>query len=68
MTTNDKIRIEKIQYDIGREAARISASSSGKIDKHENLAGEEVLSHSQKRVIQQTKFTYSPLLTHLKNK
>ena len=68
MTTNDKIRIEKIQYDIGREAARISASSSGKIDKHENLAGEEVLSHSQKRVIQQTKFTNSPLLTHLKNK
>ena len=34
MTIDDKIRIEKLQYDINREAAKISALSSGKIDKH----------------------------------
>ena len=37
MTTDDKIRDEKLQYDINREAAKISALSSGKIDKHEYL-------------------------------
>ena len=31
MTINDQIRDEKLQYDIDREAARISALSSGKI-------------------------------------
>ena len=30
----DKIRNEKLQYDIDREAAKISALSSGKIDKY----------------------------------
>ena len=34
MTIDDKIRIEKLQYDINREAAKISALSSGKIDKY----------------------------------
>ena len=34
MTIDDKIRIEKMQYDINREAAKISALSSGKIDKY----------------------------------
>ena len=33
MTTDDKIRDEKLEYDINREAAKISAISSGKIDK-----------------------------------
>ena len=35
MTIDDKIRNEKLQYDIDREAARISALSSKKIDKYE---------------------------------
>ena len=30
----DRIRDEKVQYDINREAAKILASSSGKIDKY----------------------------------
>ena len=30
MTINDQIRDEKLQYDINREAAKISALSSGK--------------------------------------
>ena len=34
MKTNDKIRDEKLQYDINREAAMISAVSSNKIDKY----------------------------------
>ena len=35
MTIHDKIRDEKLQYDTNREAAKISALSSGKIDKYE---------------------------------
>ena len=34
MTTEEKIWDEKMQYDINREAAKISALSSRKIDKH----------------------------------
>ena len=40
MTTEDKIKDEKLKYDINREASKISALSSGKIDKHEYLTGE----------------------------
>ena len=40
MTTDDKIMDEKMQYDINREAAKISALSYGKIDKYEFLTGE----------------------------
>ena len=57
----EKIKDEKIQYDINREAAKISASSSGKIDKYEYLTGEEILPSDQSRIIKQAKFTYSPL-------
>ena len=39
MTTDDRIRDGKLQYDINKEAAKISALSSGKIDKYENLTG-----------------------------
>ena len=61
MTINDKIRDEKLQYNINREAAKISALSSGKIDKCEYLTGEEILPYNQQRIIEQAKFTYSPL-------
>ena len=61
MTIDDKIRDEKLQYDINREAPKISALSSGKIDKYEYLTGEEILSSDQRRVIEQVKFTYSHL-------
>ena len=59
MTIDDQIRDEKLQYDINREAAKISALSSGKIDKYEDLIGEEI--KGEMRVIEQAKFTYSPL-------
>ena len=42
MTTDDRIRDGKLQYDINKEAAKISALSSGKIDKYENLTGKEI--------------------------
>ena len=47
MTTEDEIRDEKLQYDINREAVKISALSSGKIDKYEYVTGEEILPSNQ---------------------
>ena len=61
MTNDDKIRDEKPKYDINREAAKMSALSSGKIDEYEYLIGEEILLSDQSRIIEQTQFTYSPL-------
>ena len=61
MTIEDQIKDEKLQYNINREAAKISALSSGKIDKYEYLTGEEILPPNQQQIIQQAKFTYSPL-------
>ena len=61
MTIEDQIKDEKLQHDINREAAKISALSSGKIDKYEYLTGEEILPSNQQQIIQQAKFTYSPL-------
>ena len=61
MTIEDQIKDEKLQYDINRKAAKISALSSGKIDKYEYLTGEEILPSNQQQIIEQAKFTYSPL-------
>ena len=61
MTIEDNIKDEKLQYDINREAAKISALPSGKIDKYEYLTGEEILPSNQQQIIEQAKFTYSPL-------
>ena len=61
MTINDQIRNEKLQYDINREAAKISALSSGKIDNFEYLTDEEILPSNQQQIIEKAKFTYSPL-------
>ena len=56
-----KIKDEKLQYHINREAAKVSALSSGKIDKYEYLTGKETLPYYQRRVIGQNKFTYATL-------
>ena len=61
MTIEDQIKDEKLQYDIDREAAKKSALSSGKVDKYEYLTGEEILLSNQQQIIEQAKFTYSPL-------
>ena len=60
MTIYDKIKHEKLQNDINREAAKISALSLGKINKYEYTTGEKILPSDQSRTIQQAKFTNSP--------
>ena len=61
MTIDEKIRDEKLQYDINREAAKISALSSNKIHKYEYVTGEEILPSINQQIIEQDRFTYSPL-------
>ena len=61
MTINDQIKDEKLQYNINREAAKISALSSGKLYKYEYLTGEDILPSDQQQILEQTKFTYSHL-------
>ena len=68
MTIEDKIKDEKLQYDINKEAAKVSALSSGKFDKYEYLTGEEILPSNQQQIIQQAKFNYSHLGKAFKNK
>ena len=53
MTINDQIRDEELQYDINREASKISALSSGEIHKYEYLTGEDILSPYQQQIIEQ---------------
>ena len=59
--TIDKIRDQKLQYNINREAAKTLALSSGKNDEYEYLTGEEILPSNQRQIIEQTKFANSPL-------
>ena len=56
MTINDQIRDEKLQHDINREAAKISALSSGKIHKYEYLTGEDILPSNQQQIIEGSNF------------
>ena len=56
-----RLKLKNFQHDINGEAAKISAFSSGKIDKYEYLTGEEILPSDQRRVIEQAKFAYFPL-------
>ena len=58
---NDQTRDEKLQYDINRKAAEISPLWSGKTDKYEYLTGKEMLPSNQQQIIEQAKFTYSPM-------
>ena len=50
MTIDDQIKNEKLQY-VNREAAKISALPSTKIDKYEYLTGEEILPSNEKQII-----------------
>ena len=61
VTINDQIRNEKLQYDINREATKISDLSSGKIHKYEYLIGEDILLSNQQQIMEQARRTYSPL-------
>ena len=59
--TIEQTRDEKLEYDINRDAAKISTLPSGKKDKYEYLTGEEILPSNQEQIIQEAKFTYYPL-------
>ena len=61
MTIDCQIRDEKLQYDINRKATMISALSPNKIDKYEYLTSQEILPSNRQQIIEQAKFTYSPL-------
>ena len=61
MTIDDQIKDEKLQYDINREAAKISALPSGKFNRYEYLTGEEILPSNKQQIIEKAKFEYSPL-------
>ena len=61
ITINDQIRDEKLRYDINREAAKISALSSGKIHKYEYLTSKDILPSNQQQIIEQARFTYSSI-------
>ena len=52
MTIEYQIKDEKLQNDINRETAKISALSSGNIDKYEYFTGEEILSSNQQQIIE----------------
>ena len=54
---DDKIRENKAQYELDREAAKISALSSGELEKYEYLTGEDL--EYKPDVIQEVKFEYS---------
>ena len=56
MTIHYKIRDENLQYNINREAVKVWALLSGKIDKYENITVEEILTSDQSRIIEQAKF------------
>ena len=53
-TIVDNIRDETLQYNINREAAKLSTLSSRKIDKYEFLTGEEILPSNKRQIIEQT--------------
>ena len=68
MKIDDKIKDEKLQYDINREVAKISALLSGKTEKYKYLTGEEILLSDQSRIKENLDLHILHLVKHLKNK
>ena len=67
MTIDDKIRDEKLQYKIKREAAKISALLLEKMNKHDGLTDEEMIPSDQKIVIEKTKlFSFQKIFRYTK--
>ena len=56
---NRKIKQNEAQYDLDREAAKISALSSNNLEKYEYLTGEDL--GLKPSTIEKAKFEYSPL-------
>ena len=68
MKTGDKIIDEKIQYDINREAAKMSALSSVEGDNYEYIAGEEILLSDQGRIKEQLRLHILHSAKYFENK
>ena len=68
MKADDQIRDEKLQHEINRKPAKISALLSGKIHKYECLTGEDILPSNQQQIIEQARFTYYHLGEAFENK
>ena len=68
MTIDDKIKDENLQYDVNKEATKMSPLLSGKVNKYEFLTGEEILQFI--KVEQQKELSLQNLLSrkHLKKK
>ena len=60
-TIDEEIKKEKLQYDINKEAGKISALSSNEIDKYGYFRGEEILPSNQRKMKEQAKVTDSYL-------
>ena len=58
---NRKIKQTESQYDLDREAAKISALSSNNLDKYELLTGENQVLGLKPSTVEKAKFEYSPL-------
>ena len=56
---DDKIKANKAQYDLDKEAAKISVLSSGELEKYEYLTGEDL--GYKPDIIQKAKVEYSKL-------
>ena len=56
---DDKIKANKAQYDLDKEAAKISALSSGELEKYDYLTGEDL--GYKPGVVEKAKFEYSSL-------
>ena len=67
MTIDAKIKDEKLQFNIEREAAKILALSSGKIDKNEYITREEILPFDQSRITELSSHILHSV-KHLKSK
>ena len=67
MEIDKKIRNEKLQYNITKEKAKLSAILSRKIDKHGYFTGKKKLPSDQNQMIEYAKFAYSPLGKALQN-
>ena len=59
MITDHKITDKKLQCNINRAAAKVSALSSGKVDKYEYLTGREILPSDQSRMMDKANLLFS---------
>ena len=55
-----RLEMQKLEYNINRESAKLPGLSTGKINKYEYLRGAEILPANQREIIEQAKIQYYP--------